>query len=201
MPNADRNSARAHEYRFCVVNVAQAAFFERVLRRAHRRGETKLPAKIVNQFSSRRFFPQHFHFRRIPRRRLFAKHMLPSFERGERSREMQKVRQTNDRRVHTLILQEFFIADVAFLRRVFLFELGSTRLIKVGAGVEICLTNCAQGQRVLLARPTRPDDPKIQFFHVEVVVATALTAWRENLPQLGRATGAWLQVHLHSPFL
>jgi len=52
---------------------------------------------------------------------------------------------------------------------------------------------------MLLARPTRPDDRDVQSFHVEVVAATALwTVWRENFAQFKRATGAWLQVDLHS---
>src|SRR2546428_4936036 len=92
--------------------------------------------------------------------------MFTRLKRGERRWKMQKVRQANDRRFNMSILQQLVVIPVTLFRRILFIESGAARLIEIGAGVEIYVSNCTNRQRVLLSRPTGANDSNIEFFHV-----------------------------------
>jgi hypothetical protein len=75
--------ARAHPRGAGAVNRAQPALPNDLARSAEGRSETELSSKKINEAALVCFVPQHFHLRRIHRRRLLAKDMLAGFEGGE----------------------------------------------------------------------------------------------------------------------
>src|SRR5438105_15832533 len=95
--NSSGNSARPNPAGARAINFAQAPFGDDVPGGADSGGKSKLPSKKINQSPSFRFIAQHFHFRGVHRRRFLAKDVLTRFQRGQRRREMQKVRQPNYR--------------------------------------------------------------------------------------------------------
>jgi hypothetical protein len=77
---------------------------------------------------------------------------------------MQKIRQTNNDRINTSVLQKLVVIAVALFRRVFFFEGKPARVVRIRASIKIGHAACTQRLRVHLTRPTGANDPKLQFF-------------------------------------
>src|SRR5581483_12061297 len=93
------------------INLAEASVGDELFRGKQRAGKTRLASKKINAFLLRRLFLQHAHFRDIECRRLFAKNVFARAERGEGDGKMEKIRQTNERRVERGIGEHFGVID------------------------------------------------------------------------------------------
>src|SRR3982074_3323838 len=103
--NPDRDAARTNESRLCIIDFAEPAFVHHRLARGPGWCEARLPAKKINEISLLCLVPQHFHLRRVHRRRLFTQDVFAGFKGSERRRKMQKIRETNDDGINLSILQ------------------------------------------------------------------------------------------------
>src|SRR5947199_9265055 len=83
IPHTDGYASRPNECRFRMVNRSETAVLDRLFRNSHCWRKPKLSAEVVDQFSSVRFLPEHFHLSCIQRRRFFAQHVLAGFECGK----------------------------------------------------------------------------------------------------------------------
>ena len=181
--DANRDAAGAHKSRFRMINFAEAPFFHERFGQAHRWRKTKLPAEEIDEVAFGRFFPQHFHFGCVHRGWLLAQDMFSGFERRQRSREMQKIRQTNNDRINTSVLQKLVVIGEAFLRRVLLFECSSPPLIEISAPVKVRFAPGTDRLRMHLTRPTGANDPKLQFlFHSKGGSSSPLLDVKINAP-------------------
>src|SRR3974390_2607492 len=116
--NSSRSPSCSHPHRFREVNFAEPPFTDRLPCSLHRAGKTHLPAKKINQSALLSFCVQLPHLLCVQCRRLFAQNMLSSLQRLQCSREMKRVRQTDDNSLEVRIRQHLFVAAKDLSRRI-----------------------------------------------------------------------------------
>src|SRR5208283_991502 len=108
--NSSRSPSCSHPHRFREVNFTEPPFTDCLPGSLHRTGKAHLPAKKINQSPLLSFSVQFW--------RLFAQHMLSSLQRLQCSREMKRVRQTDNNNLEVRIRQHLFVAAEDLLRRI-----------------------------------------------------------------------------------
>src|SRR5260370_31243396 len=116
--NSSRCPSCSHPHRLREVNFTEPPFTDRLPGSLHRAGKTHLPAKKINQSPLLSFSVQLPHLLCVQCRRLFAQDMLSSLQRLQCSREMKRIRQTDDNSLEVGIRQHLFVAAEDLFRRI-----------------------------------------------------------------------------------
>src|SRR5271165_2421158 len=116
--NSSRSPSCSHPHRFREVNFTKPPFTNRLPGSLHRTGKAHLPAKKINQSSLLSFSVQLPHLLCVQCWRLFAQDMLSSLQCLQCSREMKRVRQTDDNSLEVRIRQHLFVAAEDLFRRI-----------------------------------------------------------------------------------